>query len=190
MEARDVRDAPARYLNDARRLRRRRALAKLRDVAAGRQAIPLAEILNPLGIPLSPRPQVAPLCTAPAVVTVATTVPVHVATDEQRIVVTRDVRSLVRRLSDAPAHVPPILLVCLDGRLFLNDGHHRLVASRLLATDVAAEIHGLPESGTLDLPVGESHQRFGDRLVGHGGRRAVTRSTAGQDRRPASAGQT
>jgi hypothetical protein len=190
VEARDVRDAPTRNLNDDRRLRRRRALAKLRAIAAGRPAIPLAEILTPLGIPLTPRPQLAPLRTAPVTVTLAPTVPVHVAMNEQQIVLTADVRWLVRRLADAPWNVPPILLVCLAGRLFLNDGHHRLVASRLLVVDVAAEVHGLPDRGTLDLPVGESHQRFGDRLDGHGGRRAVTRSRAGQDRRPASASQT
>ena len=56
---------------------------------------------------------------------------------------TADVRALVRRLSVQPARVPPILLVRLDGRLFLNDGHHRLAASRLLDAPVAAEVHGL-----------------------------------------------
>jgi hypothetical protein len=76
-------------------------------------------------------------------VTVEPSVPIHVAAAEQEIVLTADVRSLIRRLSDEPARVPPILLVRLDGRLFLNDGHHRLVASRLLGTPVAAEIHGL-----------------------------------------------
>jgi hypothetical protein len=99
VEAPDVRDAPSRYLNFDRRLRRRRALAALRDVA----------------------------------------------TDEQLIVLTADVRSLIRRLADAPEHVPPILLVCLAGRVFLNDGHHRLIASRLLGVPVTADVPGLPD---------------------------------------------
>ena len=77
------------------------------------------------------------------VVTIDPGVPIHVAAAEQQIVLTVDVRSLIRRLSHSPAQVPRILLVCLDGRLFLNDGHHRLVASRLLDTPVAAEVHGL-----------------------------------------------
>jgi hypothetical protein len=124
-------------------LRRRRALAILRDIAAGRPAIPLPEILTPLGIPLTVRPQVSPLRTTPTVVTIDPALPIHVATAEQEIVLTAGVRSLVRRLSVEPARVPPILLVRLDGRLFLNDGHHRLVASRLLGTPVTAEVHGL-----------------------------------------------
>ena len=82
VEAPDVRDAPTGYLNDARRLRRRRALANLRDIAAGRPEIPLAEILTPAA--------------------------------------------------------------------FLNDGHHRLVASRMLGTFISAEVHGLPAAGRQD----------------------------------------
>jgi len=59
-------------------------LAKLRDIAAGGPAIPLVEILSSLEIPLTRRPHAAPRCTPATVVTVAPTVPVHVAADEQR----------------------------------------------------------------------------------------------------------
>ena len=58
---------------------------------------------------------------------------------------TTDVRSCIRGLAHTPAEVPPILLVYLGGRLFLNDGHHRLVASRMLGVPVWAEVHGLPD---------------------------------------------
>jgi hypothetical protein len=145
VEASDVRDAPSRYLNFDRRRRRRRALDALRDVAGGRSAIPLPDILEHVGVPLSRRPEVAPLSTVPRVLTIDAATRVHVATDEQLIVLTADVRSLIRRLADAPEHVPPILLVCLAGRLFLNDGHHRLIASRLLGVPVTADVHGLPD---------------------------------------------
>jgi hypothetical protein len=143
VEAADARDAPARYLNAARRLRRRRALANLRAIAAGKSAIPLAEVVPPLGIPLTARPHIAPLATSPAIISLDPAAPVHVAAAEQEIVRTADVRSLIRRLSHSPEQVPPILLVRLGGSLFLNDGHHRLVASRMLGTPVSAEVHGL-----------------------------------------------
>ena len=138
------RSAPAaRYLTERRRLQRRRALATLRSIAADRSSIPLEEILEPLGIPREPRPHAGPPCVPAVLVSIAPTTRVHVAAGEQRIVLTRDVRSLVCRLSHRPSAVPPILLVCFEGRLFLNDGHHRLVASRLLGVPIAAEVHGL-----------------------------------------------
>lgn len=145
VEASDVRASrpTTGYLTQRRRLQRRRALATLRSIAADRRAIPLEEILEPLGIPLEPRPQVVPLCVPPVLVSIGPTSRVHVAAGEQQIVLTGDVRSCVRRLSHRPADIPPILLVCLDGKLFLNDGHHRLVASRLLGVPIAAEVHGL-----------------------------------------------
>jgi hypothetical protein len=157
VEASDVRasigvrpGAPtARYLTQRRRLQRRRALATLRSIAADRPAIPVEEILEPLGIPLEPRPQAVPPCVPPVLVSIAPTTRVHVAAGEQQIVLTGDVRSCVRRLSHRPSDIPPILLVCLGGKLFLNDGHHRLVASRLLGVPIAAEVHGL--AGTLRL---------------------------------------
>ena len=79
------------------------------------------------------------------VVSIAPTSRVHVAAGEQQIVLTGDVRSCVRRLSHRPSDIPPILLVCSEGKLFLNDGHHRLVASRLLGVPIAAEVHGLAD---------------------------------------------
>jgi hypothetical protein len=129
-------------LTQAARFKRRRALATLRSLAAGRSTLPLVEVLEPLGIPLVPRPDVAPV--PPAVVTIPAAMPVCVASNEQEIVVTVDVRSCIRRLSSSPAGVPPILVVYLAGRLFLNDGHHRLVASRMLGVPIAVEVHGLP----------------------------------------------
>ncbi len=79
------------------------------------------------------------------VVSIAPTTRVHVAAREQQIVLTGDVRSCVRRLSHRPSDIPPILLVCSEGKLFLNDGHHRLVAGRLLGVPIAAEVHGLAD---------------------------------------------
>jgi hypothetical protein len=159
MEAADVRGArgpelagpgnrpTARDLTQAARLRRRRALASLRHIAAGRPAILLPEILAPLGIRLAPRPGVVPLSVPPKLVVVPPSAEIHVAVDEQEIVLTSDVRGCIRSLSRSPQVVPPILLVYLDGRLFLNDGHHRLVASRLLGLSIIAEVHGLPAGG-------------------------------------------
>jgi hypothetical protein len=156
VEAGDVRDArrarrarlgqrqTAGDLTQVARFRRRRALATLRSLAAGRSTLPLVEILEPLGILLVPRPDVAPLPVPRAVVPIPPAVPVCVASNEQEIVVTVDVRSCIRRLSSSPADVPPILVVYVAGRLFLSDGHHRLVASRMLGVPIAAEVHGLP----------------------------------------------
>lgn len=98
-------------------------------------------------MPLSRRPATAPLDAPPKLLAIDPTAPVHIAAGEQRIVLTSDVRTLIRRLSDAPDRVPPILLVCLDGRLFLNDGHHRLIAGRLLGVSVTANVHGLAKGG-------------------------------------------
>jgi hypothetical protein len=111
--------------------------------------IPLPEILPPLGIPITSRLDVAPLCVPPTILRISPTAEIHVAADEQEIVLTFDVRGWVHRLSRSARAVPPILLVYLDGRLYLNDGHHRLVASRLLGVPISAEVHGLPQAGRL-----------------------------------------
>ena len=133
------------YLTQRRRLQRRRALATLRSIAADRSSIPLEEILEPLGIPLEPRPQTGPLPVPPVLLSIAPTTRVHVAAGEQKIVLTRNVRSCVCGLAHRRSDIPPILLVCFGGKLFLNDGHHRLVASRLLGVPITAEVHGLAE---------------------------------------------
>jgi hypothetical protein len=106
--------------------------------------VPLVELLGPLEIPLAPRPEVPPACVRLRVLVIPPTVEICVASNEQQIVVTTDVRSCIRGLAHTPAEMPPILVVYLAGRLFLNDGHHRLVASRMLGVPVRAEVHGLP----------------------------------------------